>query len=370
MTSLTSNQLLAQATAAHRSGRFKEAVDGYERVLRVSRNNATVFDMLGSAQNSMGLTAEGRRNIEKAIKLSPNTAQFHHDLALTYRRDGNFPQAHACLEKAIKLDSKNANFVAARAELHYMAGELEQAMVVLEPVLGVTPVPPAVAVMFGTIAPRVKRQREAAELLEKMLAQPEVPAARRMKAYFVLGGVYDSMNEYDKAFEAYRRGNSLYPMNFDGVQHRDRTSKAIASWTREAIEALPPSRIDGSRMIFVLGMPRSGTTLVEQIVAAAPGIHAAGELNTMLRIARGLDGGEKTGMPILTSPEALNQKNVNDAGIHYMDPIKRMRVGDDRVIDKMPANFLNLGLIQAALPGAKVIHCMRDPADTCLSCYF
>ncbi|HMN96218.1 MAG TPA: sulfotransferase [Phycisphaerales bacterium] len=370
MSTLTASQVLAQATALHRAGRFTEAIRGYEQVLRASRNNATALDLLGVAQNSLGMTSEGRRNIERAIKLSPKSAQFHHDLSLTYKREGNFAQSHACLDKAIRLDPAKPSYRAAKSELHFMAGEVDKAMEALAPVLDRRPVDGAVASMFGTVALRAKRQREAIDLLRAAFERADVAPALRMRMWFVLGALHDSVEEYDLAFDAYRRGNELYHGRFDAARNAERVTAAIGAWTRDALKALPATTVDASRMIFVLGMPRSGSTMVEQIVAEAPGVHAAGELEHLLRIARELEGGDRIGFPILTRAADLSVHELERAGNTYMEAIRALRVGDSRVIDKMPLNFLALGLIQAALPGARVIHCRRDAADTCLSCYF
>lgn len=372
------NQVLSNAVAAHRAGRYRDAIVGYEQVLRFSPNSAQVLDMLGVAQNSVGLTEEGRKNILKAIRIAPGTAQFHHDLSLTYKREGNFARSHACLDEALRLAPGQLGFRAGKSELHFMAGEFEAAMAMLEPMLkpatspGGTPapLPASVIVMFGTIAPKVKRQAEAIEMLDGLLARTDVPPAQRMKALFTLGAVCDSVDQYDKAFDAYQRGNAIYSGGFDSAYHRNAVSSAIAGWTPEAIARMPKSSVDGSRVVFIVGMPRSGTTLVEQIVSAAPNVHAAGELNDMVRLARTVQAGPMVGLPLLTNVANVTARSVSDTGRAYMEMIRKLRVGDAKVLDKLPLNFLNLGLIQQALPGAKVIHCRREPLDSCLSCYF
>jgi hypothetical protein len=114
--------------------------------------------------------------------------------------------------------------------------------------------------------------------------------------------------------------------------------------------------------IFVLGMPRSGTTLVEQILASHPQVHGAGELRALQRLVDGL--GDYPAAATRLAPAELAR-----LGESYLAQIRPLAGGRAHLVDKMPANFLHAGLIHLMLPGARIVHCRRDPVDTCLSCY-
>jgi hypothetical protein len=116
--------------------------------------------------------------------------------------------------------------------------------------------------------------------------------------------------------------------------------------------------------VFVIGMPRSGTTLVEQILASHPDIHGAGELGTMGRLAAAI---KPPGFPAAVC--GLDAADRAAIGRRYLDRVRPLAAGRSRVVDKMPGNFVFAGLIRLALPRARIIHCRRDPVDTCLSCY-
>jgi tetratricopeptide (TPR) repeat protein len=374
MLSLQLQTQLQQAVSLHRAGRFREAIDLYQQILRGKPTNeqflAQVLSLLGSAQNSLGLSTEGRANIEKAVKLAPNQAQYRHDLSITYKREGRMEEARRTLAKAIELDPSRPTFRAAMAELHHLEGDFPQAMKMIEPVLASAHETPALAIMFGTVAPHVKRQPEAIESLRKLLGTPGLATTQRMKALFTLGSLHDSLDQFDEAFEAYSQGNALSPMRYDSQQHHQAIDAVLAAWQPDVVARLPRAKQHAGRLLFIVGMPRSATTLVEQILSVSPEVFAAGELNDMPRLARAAQGGVVEGYPMITSPERLTQQVVDTAGRGYHETVRRLRPGSRLFIDKLPLNFINLGLIQQALPGARVIHCRRNPIDTCLSCYF
>ncbi len=149
-----------------------------------------------------------------------------------------------------------------------------------------------------------------------------------------------------------------------------RIDRLIAAFTPERLQSLPRAQHDSKTPVFILGMPRSGTSLVEQILASHPQVHGAGELNNIMRL--------ESGMPDLVGggkrfPDGLNkltQEHVDELASHYLEHLAELSPDALRVTDKMPNNFLHLGTIQLLFPDARIIHCMRDPLDTCLSCYF
>jgi len=122
--------------------------------------------------------------------------------------------------------------------------------------------------------------------------------------------------------------------------------------------------------VFICGMPRSGTTLVEQIIASHPKAYGAGELKDISRLSVGLSDKWRGQMNYPECAVRLKEAEASGMGQSYLDAISKLAPEAERVVDKMPANFINLGFIQTILPGARVIHTRRHPMDSCLSCYF
>lgn len=378
MLTLSSNALLLRAKQLHGAGRLREAIDAYRMLLKVKDapvpQTAQVECLLGAALTAQGSGAEGRSHIERAIKLAPRTAGFHRELANAYRREGKFAKAHEALRKAAALDPADPVTRAVQAELFHMEGEYAAAMRALEPVMPKATSAVPVALMFGTLALRLGRQREAIGILRQALARQDLTPVQRMKVSFNLGALHDSLDEFDQAFEAYRQGNELNPLRYDAKQHETAVTEVIERWSPELIRGLPTARAGKARSLFIVGMPRSGTTLVEQILSVSPEVLAAGELNHLPRLARAAPGASQDGFPLITDPRRLTRESIEAVARGYADALAALQPNPHRprpvVTDKLPLNFLNLGLVQQALPEAKVIHCRRDPLDTCLSCYF
>lgn len=208
---------------------------------------------------------------------------------------------------------------------------------------------------------------------ERGLQDDSRPAAARALLAFGLGKVYESRKQYEAAFAAWTRGNELRrelqgPMSRERLLGRGRRLRAV--FTAERFRAGAGWGVPDERPVFIVGMPRSGTSLVEQIIAAHPQADGCGELPDLARIARGLSGaiGTLTAWP--ESAAALNPAVAQSAARHYLDVIgRRARAGALRVTDKAPANFFYLGLAAQLFPKARVVWCRRDPRDVSVSIF-
>jgi tetratricopeptide (TPR) repeat protein len=214
-------------------------------------------------------------------------------------------------------------------------------------------------------------EQELAEL-RAALEEPDLPPGDRAEIYMGLAKAYDDMGDYRQAFASLQAGNQLVRMGLDysaevNSAYVDRT---IETFTRAFLAERRDWGNPSRRPIFILGMPRSGTTLCEQILCSHPDVHGAGELMTIFEIFRDLRKALKPdlGMPRIASlvtPEAT----LASAQV-YLDHIGRLNANAPRVSDKMPFNFRYVGLISLLFPNAKIIHTVRHPLDTGLSCYF
>jgi hypothetical protein len=193
-----------------------------------------------------------------------------------------------------------------------------------------------------------------------------LPARREARLRFALGKYFDDVKDFEQAFTHYRRANELIRQQSPPYARREVTLYTDLvtqvydqEWLASARRHVPGSE----RAVFIVGMWRSGTTLAEQILASHPDVFGAGELPYWRSAAVQYE---------TSSPE---QEGGDDAGLavlcaDYLAQIGALSAGARRVIDKMSANFLHLGVIHAALPDARIIHMQRDPIDTCLSIYF
>jgi tetratricopeptide (TPR) repeat protein len=184
-----------------------------------------------------------------------------------------------------------------------------------------------------------------------------------------MGKLLDQLGRYNEAFAHYQNANDLAPDHFDAGELADRTDRLMTTCSRDALAGFSKSMLQ-SGPVFIVGMPRSGTTLLEQILSSHPGIHGAGELMHISEFVRRLPSFLGPGRDYPECLAAVDQRMLNNLAHEYMDHAGQSAGEAKCIIDKMPQNYLHLGLIQMLFPNARILHCLRHPLDTCLSNYF
>jgi len=381
--------------ALRRYGRFDEAVVCLRRALMMRPDLAEVWNNLGNAERDLGHFDAAIVAWEEALRLKPGFAKAHNNLgnvlldlgrleqaAASYRRalvcDANYAEAHCNLgsvlrqqarpteaqehcERALALDPNYAAAVIMLAHLRSDRGEFAEAKTLLERVIAVDP---NCAEAWAALAGCHRMSREDAGWLAGAMRIADRAAPRdEVPLRFAIGKYLDDVGDYHDAFHSYRRAND------QAKRHRPRHDQSLLTagidrllqtHTADWVCRTRSTSVLSERPVLIVGMPRSGTTLAEQIIAAHPHVHGAGELpywnSAASRHAAATDGWGDA------SPEAL----ADD----YLALLGDIAPGASRVVDKMPANFMFLGLIHAAVPRARIIHLERNPIDTCLSIYF
>jgi tetratricopeptide (TPR) repeat protein len=228
--------------------------------------------------------------------------------------------------------------------------------------------PPAWAVITAArMLRRLGRHDQAREMLETFDGD-HCAAEDRATLHATLGGILEDNGRFEQAFEQFSRANACLPGRFDPGGYRQTIDRLAAFFTADRMAALPGSGVASDAPVFIVGMPRSGTSLIEQILASHPRIEAGGERTDIYRLPRRLAGGQVASRwpECLAAVEPATLARIAEA---YLQAAPGWDRRPARITDKLPANFLNLGLIQALLPGARVIWCRRDPMDTGLSCF-
>ena len=183
------------------------------------------------------------------------------------------------------------------------------------------------------------------------------------------GRLYDKCGNYERAFECYREGNDLKRAHYEpATVERDVTARLEVF--RDGISQFPSSANESELPVFIIGMPRSGTSLVEQMLASHPEIHGAGELLEIGRVTKtfpDLSGQGRRWPRILEAADAATMTQIAD---RHLEMLRGLNPDAARITDKMPYNFYEVPLIRLLFPRARIIHCVRNAVDTCLSCYF
>jgi len=210
-----------------------------------------------------------------------------------------------------------------------------------------------------------------AVLLVEEKKSAEFSENKKMSLHFALGKCYDDIKDYEKAFPHYMAGCKIKraKLSYDPDFAASQFAKVMEIFYKENIDRLRGAGDPSDVPVFVLGMPRSGTTLTEQIIASHPDVYGAGELHDLFYIME-KNGKTATGQSIFPDNlRTLDRQTLTAWGAEYVAGLKQRAPDAKRITDKMPANFFAVGLIHLMLPNAKIIHVNRNPVDTCLSCY-
>ncbi|MCH8896059.1 MAG: sulfotransferase [Proteobacteria bacterium] len=339
-----------------KQGDAKSAAPSLSRASKLDPENAEVKINLVTA---VRLAAD----IKGALLLSEALLNEHGDLAdvhtqyaATLQALGRFPEAEKEFLKARELQKDNVAAIAGLAELAEWRGDYAGGLKLLDEAGELTA--PDLIVSRARLLQRSGHAAKAADLLRREeAAGVGWRPWQHAQAGFSLAQILDELGDYPEAFEAATRANLIRGGRFDSSAH--------TRWVDRVIEQAPTTACEGaetdSRPVFILGMPRSGTSLLEQILSGHSALYAAGELPFIGEIATRTPGWLNAGD---------NAGELAGLGREYLESLPAEAADATLVSDKMPLNFLYLGLIAAILPGARVIHCLRDPRDVAVSCYF
>lgn len=349
-----------------------KAVDCFNNALKLEPDSADCYYNLGKVLRARGLRQDAVNAFNDALKFRPGFAAALKELGRVHLSLGDVDKAEKCYRTVADTDPGDHGAVSGLAKVLASKHDYDHAFSILEPHIGEQLPSAAIATAFADIARHAaRREKEAVKLLEQLLQDGiKLSSDDRAQAHFRLGHFSDQIKKYDTAFEHFRKGNELRSCRTGRTVCEIPVDLISDSFNRDFISTAPVSNHPTDLAVFIVGMPRSGTTLVEQIIASHPRAFGAGELDTLPSLLSSIP--QRVGTESLL-PEALkllDQTLVMTLSEKYLAHLKSLSAGAERITDKLPANFINLGLVSLLFPGAHIIHCRRAPLDTCLSCYF
>jgi len=390
--------------ALRAAGRMEEGIARFRRAIALKPGFAEALNNLGNALRDLDRPADAAKALERALALKPDSAEIRVNASQTFRRAGRLVEALTHARRAVELRPEWAEAHVHLGIALQERGELGAAVEAYRRGVGLDPANAqahnnlGVALqMQGRFDEAGRSYRAALDLLpgyaeahrhlttlrrahpaghareiEALLASREPSDTQRAHLYFALAKIDEDEGRHREAFEHWRQGNELKRarVHFDPFVHDRLIERIVETFSAELI-AKRDSLGDDSRLpVFVVGMPRSGTTLVEQIVSSHPAVHGGGELGFLLNLERRLAASipEPRGWPECA-------RGI-DAGVArrfqgvYLEHLRGLAASAWRITDKLPENFLRVGLATLLFPRAAVIHCRRNPLDTCLSNYF
>lgn len=349
-------------------GRLDDAVGRYESAIQAQPAYPEAHFNLGNIQQLQGKTQEAKISYQRALTYQANFPMALINLGKILLSEGNSADALQYFQRALQIQPGSTDALTAIADVHEKLGDFENAYAQLQAVMDQGVQPANAAVTYATVCRRLGRHAEAIARLEPLTAQAGLPSTLRQELHFKLGDLYDDQAQYDEAFRHYQQANRLSPFPFDEQAAYLQFQSLNDTFNADTLPAMARARNASERPLFIVGMPRSGTSLVEQILASHPDVYGGGELDQMGDLLNSFP--KRFGQPYPYAMSRLGADDLDSLAEVYLDRLATLSPEAKRVTDKMPHNFLHLGLIARLFPRARVIHCQREPMDTCLSIYF
>ncbi len=353
-------------------GKLDEAAASYRQAIALNPGYAEAHINLGNVLRELGSLNEAAASCRKALEIDPNNAIAHGNLGNILMDLAQYDAALAGFEKALQLDPNAEMSMMGIARLGMVNGNKADAEANIRRVLALNPGNIAARLLLAKITRASEDDDNFTTLVGIEQEAKKNPARlthpQRVSLNFALGKCYEDLKKYELAFPHFIEGCRLKreTIHYDAAHMSRGFDEIIRFFDTETIDRLRGAANPAALPIFVMGMPRSGTTLTEQIIASHPDVFGAGELPDLMDILNREAGGVK-GYP--NNLQKLDLPTLSVWAADYIAGLK-MRAPDAlRVSDKQLNNFLAIGLIHAMFPNAKIIHVNRNPVDTCLSCF-
>ena len=326
---------IREGIACQKAGKLAQAARSYVGAIQEDPANPDAWHLLGTIEVARGNFTLAHDMISKALILRPDSAIYHHNLGYVLGALSRMDEAIAAYRKAVEL-----------------APDYAEALFNLAHMVRVKPGDPIIAAV------------------DRLLPKTGLTEQDRCFIEFAAGKIHANLGDHDRAFGHYKAGNEARGATPKTETGRPYLERIIDACDPASLGSKATSRPSGRTPVFIVGMPRSGTTLAEQVLASHPAVHGAGELPLMERLCAALPQHNPEGTPYPEGLAKLSDKGLSAMAATYMEQASA-RAGDARIItDKSPLNFRHLGLIARLFLDARIVHCRRDALDTCLSCYF
>ena len=347
----------------HAQRKFPEAIKYFNHALQMDPKFSIAINNLGNTYFSMGDLENAEKSYKKSISINPKMTLALNNLGNLEKELNNFDEAIKYYKSALEIDDK---FVVAHNNLGMALqgiGKFEEAN---KHILLAIKLNPKFTLADRNLSNSLKYELDSPHLkvLEKKINDKSLNNTQKIDLYFSLGKAYDDIKDYKKSFKNYVLANKIKrdSINYKIEDDEELFKNIKNSFPKKIFENFNNIYTQKRKIIFILGMPRSGTTLIEQIISNHKKVYGAGELRDLtLLISKNFK-----------FPENLNIKSSSFfslLGKNYIKNFDRFKIESNYIIDKTPLNFRWIGIIKLILPGSKIIHCTRDPRDICLSLF-
>jgi len=362
----------------HKLGQYDQSVQYFRRATELNSEFAAAWSNLAGALNSCRKHEEAEQACLRAIELNPDSAGANFNYGNVLKDLGKAEQALSYYYRALGIQPQNVDFLLNTASLLNTLGRFDDAATLCRKIISIEPRHARAHYCLFTFTPHDVTDEEVAQLTA-LLADPSLKPEEKSAAHFSLGKRFDRLEQYDKAFAHFAEANRHSPRRgqFDHDRLRELVDRMQETFTADLLSNPPFRGSESTQPIFILGMPRSGSTLVEQILTSHSQIRGAGECDGIrtlitqhLRPLHVSSSGESLEFPDAKIIRGLMQHQADEMMQIYLQRLQEMGGEAPRLTDKMPSNAFQIGLLQLLFPNATIVYTQRDPRDICLSCYF
>ena len=396
---------LVRGLSLQRMGNVRDAEKIYRDVLLRDPSNVDALRLLAGVAMRAKQWGDAEALLERALELAPDFYQGWFDLGLARQEQDKTAEAIDAYQQVIRLEPDRPQGYVSVGTVKAMIGAHDEAMEQFQAALQREPSHFGALSGMGHVLKTIGSQDEAIENYRECVRQNpdhgetwwsmanlktfrftdeeiEIMATRaareslveeqRANFFFALGKAYEDKQDYDQAFEYYARGNENRRdrESYDPVQTVDLHDRFIRTFSREFFDERRGAGCDSNAPILIVGLPRSGSTLFEQILASHPDVEGTHELPDLGRVARSVGLGREDRKAYPEAMTLLSNEELKQAGEEYLRRTERHReLGTPRFTDKLPNNFVHVGFLELALPNARVINAKRHPLDSCLGAF-
>jgi tetratricopeptide (TPR) repeat protein len=363
--------LCNEAFKQHAAGEFAQAVALYERILSLKPDQADIHNNLGHALAALGRPIPATIAFAHAVALKPDFPQALCNWGLALTDLERLDEAEAKYRLAIEVDPRFAGAYNNLGLLLKATGRLTEAKRAFKQAIAIAPKDFSIYHNLAAVRPFAAGDRYLTALEMAAKNPSALSPTDQMHLHFTLAKANDNLDRSEYAFAHLMKANWLKrrQIAYDEAATLGRMNRLRETISRDFIRARQGVGERSAVPVFIVGMTRSGTTLIEQILASHPQVHGAGEHPLLDQVAGSIQ-------KLIPGPPAfpdmmlhMSAADFQALGSLYLDSMMERSASALRITDKMTLNFLFVGLIHLALPDAAIIHAVRDPADTCLSCF-
>lgn len=354
---------------AFRAGNFAVASQHAAQAVRAQPSHEQAWKLLSMAQMKRNDFVAAEQAASRMLELSPSNWQAYELTALSRRSRGQTQAALEAADAGLQHAPSEPTLAALKAELLFTLHVYDEALASLEAFLDDERPRYQIAAAFSTLSSWVGQRERSIRQLERLVNDSELGKVWRIDALMRLATHKDALGDYDAAFRYAKQANDLKLPREHVSSYAASVEAMLEGWTKDVVDATPSSTNTSEIPVYIVGMPRSGTSLVEQIIASHPAAFGANERHDIHAVIAEHQPPE-LGFPWhLTVPSTLTVTKLNRDAKQMLSKLRELAPDAERITSKNPLNYLNLGLISKLFPRVRVIHCKRDPLDTCVSCY-